>query len=1462
MKRFLGVLAVLILSFGFVSINVFAATNTEPTAFSWSIFPEGKDSNVSIMGSGAQTLKLDIGMDAEYLSRTEEAVLDISFRVPHNSGRRILVWSDLSGAGKEVENFSFATSARIDDNKITVSDTLPSGTSFVKLKLPVSMLYDASIGKTAQFLYVLLAIDKGPNGEGTDQFAIEGNHRGASARNGVNGVNLAREFDIFDTAKLSIEIDETAFPWKVFLADKNTGFADAENHVLKLSGINIDQNVLLGSKGAALEIAYRVPHNSQRRMLAWTDLTGPPEVSFTTTANIAAGKVAVSKMLPSGTDFVSIAFSKEMIADTKTGKTASEIYVLLSVDKGEDGLDDAYTDAPTNQRGGSKRNGVNGIDLVKEMDIVDTVKLKVNYVSFVSRISLTPGSDATKMNFAWFTEKGTAKKAIVQLAKASEITSGIMPSSANSFNGATIAGTRDFDTNKTTVTGLTSDTEYAYRVGDGTEWSPIYTFKTGNPKAKYSVIATADPQMGNAREAEAWKVTLEKAVAKAGHASFMLNAGDLGDKSNSMEQYDWITAPKVLRSLPFATAIGNHDTFDFLGEPHEQIGLMPIHFNWPNHTEEQSPLKITEGDKPFMRAGGDYYFNYGNTLYVVLNSNVKDVEVHRNFMNTAVASNPNRTWTVALFHHDIYGTGDHAGTAYQDAQKMQPTWSPFLDEFGVDIAINGHDHVYARSLFMKANKAQQDQMSAKMDPFRTNIQEKNPGTYILPEGILYMALSASACEKMYAPEYQDWVAYTHGMLGVPEYSIMTIDGDSLTFTSYRSDTDEATDSITLRKKAIASDLESLVIDAEAIPYNANIISGWEKFQTAIGTAKTALNTTSNIHDAYVGLYDAYYAIKLNTNKTTLKAVIDEVTNTLASASEGMWTGQYPEGSKALLESFVDAQRLVYTNKMATQVEVDNATRNLETRFNTFKASVSTVDIPWSDIHTIKSSGVNQVELLGWMTGDVQYAYVIKQEFAKNSLGGKRSNPSDGPANGLGGRGPSESHITKTHIGEWIRYELDIEKAGMYKAMLGAVNNSGKAQKIVLRDIKNDTLCTFIVPADAKLSGKDWNTAPLIAADKEIYLPSGRYILEVYFVNDAVGISVSSAANVAYPNDSHNVAYPDGADVDILTLERVGDGSAPAIADDPTIFALPLPPSSIQGAPARQKGWASEGYVDDQGTTVTGISLDVFMAAKTLVLEVAARPASTNIQLHLIPEGDGSIWAANESTPNNTPALKMDTLYQDGKLVFPLDEMLGFKEWQNSKKQCMLDISYYSYGWDDMNVMKAYFIVDPARMPKTATRAIPTMTAAIENAKLISKDELSNTIPPKPTAGSDLSYTVQKDEVLWSIAFNYYGSMKKSTTDKIREANKELPTDPDEALQAGMMITLPSSGLIDPVSQNNLDTIAGVYLVKAGDTLARIANKYYGSASVWPKIYEANKDRIRIINNIPMIYEKQWLVIPE
>ena len=50
-----------------------------------------------------------------------------------------------------------------------------------------------------------------------------------------------------------------------------------------------------------------------------------------------------------------------------------------------------------------------------------------------------------------------------------------------------------------------------------------------------------------------------------------------------------------------------------------------------------------------------------------------------------------------------------------------------------------------------------------------------------------------------------------------------------------------------------------------------------------------------------------------------------------------------------------------------------------------------------------------------------------------------------------------------------------------------------------------------------------------------------------------------------------------------------------------------------------------------------------------------------------------------------------------------------------------------------------------------------------------------------------------------------------------------------------------------------------YEIQAGDSLSKIAKKFYGQANDWNKIYEANKDVIKDPN---VIYPGQEIVIPE
>jgi nucleoid-associated protein YgaU len=74
------------------------------------------------------------------------------------------------------------------------------------------------------------------------------------------------------------------------------------------------------------------------------------------------------------------------------------------------------------------------------------------------------------------------------------------------------------------------------------------------------------------------------------------------------------------------------------------------------------------------------------------------------------------------------------------------------------------------------------------------------------------------------------------------------------------------------------------------------------------------------------------------------------------------------------------------------------------------------------------------------------------------------------------------------------------------------------------------------------------------------------------------------------------------------------------------------------------------------------------------------------------------------------------------------------------------------------------------------------------------------------------------------------------------------------------------GNLQGVSQVNADNLTApetagkveYYVIKSGDTLSAIAQKFYGKASAYPRIFEANRE---VIKNPDLIYPGQKIRIP-
>jgi nucleoid-associated protein YgaU len=93
-----------------------------------------------------------------------------------------------------------------------------------------------------------------------------------------------------------------------------------------------------------------------------------------------------------------------------------------------------------------------------------------------------------------------------------------------------------------------------------------------------------------------------------------------------------------------------------------------------------------------------------------------------------------------------------------------------------------------------------------------------------------------------------------------------------------------------------------------------------------------------------------------------------------------------------------------------------------------------------------------------------------------------------------------------------------------------------------------------------------------------------------------------------------------------------------------------------------------------------------------------------------------------------------------------------------------------------------------------------------------------------------TYVTQADDNLTTIAEQLYGD--GSLWRRIYNANKESIGEDPDLIQAGWTLTIPDA-------DEAADT-ADTYVTKAGDTLTGIAERFYGDASLWTRIHEANK----------------------
>ena len=228
------------------------------------------------------------------------------------------------------------------------------------------------------------------------------------------------------------------------------------------------------------------------------------------------------------------------------------------------------------------------------------------------------------------------------------------------------------------------------------------------------------------------------------------------------------------------------------------LNYYEYHFNTPN----QNPALGNSNN-----AGGDYYFTYGDTLIMNLNSNNKNAAEHVQFMEETIEAtkDPRFKWKFVVFHHSIYSAASHSLEA--GIIKLREDLVPTIDELDIDAVLMGHDHSYVRTYQMK-----------NLQPLEKS-NGCEDGSVINPEGTLYLTANSSSGSKYYNLKDPEFYSAERSQLRVPTFTNIEVTPTSLEFTTYRVDTMEVTDTYKIVKdpsiEVVLPALESVSLEASS-----------------------------------------------------------------------------------------------------------------------------------------------------------------------------------------------------------------------------------------------------------------------------------------------------------------------------------------------------------------------------------------------------------------------------------------------------------------------------------------------------------------------------------------------------------------------------------------------------------------------------------------------------------------------
>lgn len=289
----------------------------------------------------------------------------------------------------------------------------------------------------------------------------------------------------------------------------------------------------------------------------------------------------------------------------------------------------------------------------------------------------------------------------------------------------------EYKINRTEVklTNLEPGSTYYYRVGNEKYgwWSETGTITTADGGKNVTFIHAADPQSQTVDQYNrSWVKVLGAAFDAYPDTDFIVSTGDLVDHGDNSKQWSMMfdTASDKLMNSFLMSASGNHEG--------KGTNALADRFVLPNAPKQDTT------------SGVYYSFDYNNVHIAVLNTNdlnsknaLSDEQTKwlKNDMQSSDAQ-----WKFVALHKAVYSNGSHYDD--KDVKALRKQLSVLMPELGVDMVLQGHDHVYLRTGVMDNNKV--------VDTFVQYLEKDGAyyKSFVQPQGSIY-EISGTSGVKTY-----------------------------------------------------------------------------------------------------------------------------------------------------------------------------------------------------------------------------------------------------------------------------------------------------------------------------------------------------------------------------------------------------------------------------------------------------------------------------------------------------------------------------------------------------------------------------------------------------------------------------------------------------------------------------------------------------------------------------------------